>query len=412
MKKKIIVFTIFLIIILGGYFTLYHKDKELKFIPRNADAVILLDTKNATRQYLLSFLSHPSEWFKGKGKKENTISIQESGVKIPDFLQIFHLENTKTSEWYSVVELDNKQKFLEYLKQEKFINKGKDLFQKDNFFIKIEYENCILGTSSAAFENIIHLFLAFPDRTNFSSEDFIDNSLGSISFVSKGKIQNFSINLNEDNIQIKNNKYAEKFSSILSKLEKTKSFAEVELDQKNIKKLTSFWDKTFADSSQINFVKSSIELEQVSDTIITYGYDDNFNEIEKKSVQKNTQPDYVIDFTSLNNEKTEKYFLNKKWINAQKQFTAIPFQPNLIEKTGMGFQIKSTRKSIGLSLKLNENYIFVRNNQLLSSSLKTLSTKEKKILSDLDYVFYGNNNSDYYIKLQFKKSELPLILRW
>jgi hypothetical protein len=99
-------------------------------------------------------------------------------------------------------------------------------------------------------------------------------------------------------------------------------------------------------------------------------------------------------------------------MNAQNQFTAIPFQPNVMEKTKIGFEIKSTKKLISLSPLINENYIFVRNNALLLSSFKSLTSTEKKIISSLEYIFYGNTTQDYYLKLKFKKEELPLILRW
>jgi hypothetical protein len=65
-----------------------------------------------------------------------------------------------------------------------------------------------------------------------------------------------------------------------------------------------------------------------------------------------------------------------------------------------------------LSPKLKENYIFVRNSPMLISSLSIFSPAEKKILSDIDYIFYGNKANDYWLKIKAKKAELPLILRW
>jgi hypothetical protein len=99
-------------------------------------------------------------------------------------------------------------------------------------------------------------------------------------------------------------------SPVISKLLKTDSFLETELDAENIKNFVLF-DKTFADSSSINQMKASVHLEEVNDTIITYSYDDNFNEVEKKTFQKIIQPNYIIDFQSLNPEKTKLYFQNK-----------------------------------------------------------------------------------------------------
>ncbi|MCE3075263.1 hypothetical protein [Chryseobacterium gwangjuense] len=409
MKKKLIVLVV-LLFVTTIYFVFYHKDKTLKFVPENADVLVLIDVKKCTRQYISSLAMHPSQWLKEKNKNENVISIQKSGVKIPDFLPIFHIVNTKFSEWYSVVEIEDEQKFLNYLKQQKFIHKGKNRFQKDQLFLTIDGKKCIIGTSDLAFKNISNSIAS--KKENYPVTSFIHGSLGSISFISGSRTRNFSIELNADDIEIKDELNAKDFHTVISKLQQKESFLETELDSKNLGNLTSFFNKNFVDSSQITHVKATADLEQVNDTIITYGYDDNFNEIEKKSFQKIIQPNYVMALQSSDPQKTEQLFQHKKWINTQNQFTAIPFQPNVIEKNKSGFTIQSTRKAVQLSSKLNENYIFVRNTTLLSSSFKSLTADEKKIISDIDYIFYGNKSEDYYVKLKFKKEELPLILRW
>lgn len=411
MNKKKFIVPLVLLLGIAVYFVFYHKDKTLKFVPKDVDAIVLIDVKKLTRQYISSFITHPSQWFGSKNKSENKISLQDSGVKIPDFLQIFHIKNSKFSDWYSVIELKDQQKFLAYLKQEKFVNKGKNTFQKDRIFIKIERNKCILGTSNLAFENIYQQLSQSSEKDNFNADSFIHNTLGSISFISGDRTQNFSIELNADDIEIKNESNSEEFASIISKLEQKTAFLDMELDAQNVKKSTLFFDKSIADSFQINYIKATAELEQVSDTIISYGYDDDFNEVEKKAYQKIIQPNYVIALQSSAPEKTWQYFQVKKWVNAQNQFTIIPFQPNSIVKDKAGFEIKSTRKPLQSSSNLKENYIFVKNSPLLLSSFSTLKSTEKKIISNLDYIFYGNKGQDYYIKLKAKKGDLPLILR-
>ncbi|MDQ0592354.1 hypothetical protein QFZ37_000723 [Chryseobacterium ginsenosidimutans] len=411
MKKKLIVLVVFLFVAII-YFVFYHKKSAFTIVSANADVIILVDAKKLTRQYVYNLAIHPSQWFGSKNENKSSISILKSGVEIPDFFQVFHLKNSRFSDWYSVFELKDKQKFITFLKQQKFTDQGNNIFRKDQVYIKLLDKNCIVGTSDQGFESIDYQMLSSSKVNILDAEELISNGLGSILFTSDKVSQNLSIELNSDEITIKNNSNSYDPAPIISKLRQTILFLETELDAKNIKTFSSLFDKTFESSSQINYLKATAELEQVNDTIITYGYDDNFNEIEKKSFQKIIQPNYVIDIQSLNIKKTEQYFQNKKWINTQKQFTAIPFQPNYIEKNTAGFEIKSTRKPIQLSPKRNENYIFVRNNALLLSSFKSLTTSEKKLISNIDYIFYGNNDQDYYLELQFKKQELPLILRW
>lgn len=412
MNKKKIIVPLFLLLAVAVYFIAFHKDKSLQYIPDNADAVVLIDTKKLTGQYLFSLATHPSKWSGSKAKSKTSGSLKDSGIRIPDFLQIFHIKDTKFSEWYSVLELKDSQKLITYLKKQNFVAKGNNRFQKEQFFVMIEGNYCIAGSSDLAFETLQKKLLQNSVHHVWEADHFIQNTLGSISFISGQKIRNFSIELNEDEIEINNNSNPEIFNTIASKFEKGNHFLELELDRENIRNFTRFFKKSIADSSQITSLKAAADLKQINDTIVTYEYDDNFNEVERKTVQKITQPSYMIDILSNDPEKTWQYFQSEKWINNENQFTAIPFQPNKITQNNKGVTIKSTRNPISLSSRLKQNYIMIRNNALLYSSLKTLNNTEKKIISDIDYVLYGNKAQNYWIKIKAKKGELPLILRW
>ncbi|KMQ66487.1 hypothetical protein ACM46_02840 [Chryseobacterium angstadtii] len=412
MNKKKLIVPLILLLAAAIYFVFFYKSKTLKFVPKNADVVVLIDVKKLTRQYISSLIAHPSKWSGSKTKDKKEISLQDSGIRIPDFLQIFHLKDTRFSDWYSVVELKDPQKFSAYLKNHQFIRKGKNIFQKDQIFITIEGEKCILGTSALAFENINQSLFQSSEKNSLTSDRFIDGSLGSISFISGDKIQNFAIDLNADEIEIKNTAETGTFASVVAGIRKRNHFLEAELNAHQVKNYTRFFSKNLADSAQISHFKATADLEQVNDTIISYEYDDQFNEIEKKTLQKIIQPGYVIALQSQNPEQLRDYFLHKKWINAQEQFTAIPFQPNRIEGNKEGLIVKSTRKPIALSPKLKANYIFIQNNPLLLSSLSSLTPTEKAVLADIDYLFYGNKADRYWVKIKAKKGDLPLILRW
>lgn len=412
MNKKKIIVPLFLLLAVSVYFIAFHKDKSLQYIPDNADTVILIDTKKLTGQYLFSLATHPLKWSGSKAKSKTSGSLKDSGIRIPDFLQIFHIKDTKFSEWYSVLELKDSQKLITYLKKQNFVAKGNNRFQKEQFFVMIEGNYCIAGSSDLAFETLQKKLLQNSVHHVWEADRFIQNTLGSISFISGQKIRNFSIELNEDEFEIKNNSDIQTFNTIASKLQKGNQFLELELDKENIRNFTRFFNKSIADSSQAVSLKATANLLQINDTIVTYEYDDNFNEVEKKTVQKITQPSYMIDILSNDPEKTWQYFQSEKWINNENQFTAIPFQPNKITQNNKGVTIKSTRNPISLSSRLKQNYIMIRNNALLYSSLKTLNNTEKKIISDIDYVLYGNKAQNYWIKIKAKKGELPLILRW
>lgn len=411
MKKKYIFLVIVFLIATGIYVLLFQKDKTLKFIPKNADVVVLVDIKKVTRQYISAWVTHPSQWFKSDGENKDRISIYKSGIKIPDFIQIFHLKDTRFGDWYTIFELKDKTQFLHYLKQNKFIKNGENLFLRDGVFIDIKGKTCIVGTSNDAFENIRNAFLSKSETNILNADQFIENSAGSISYISESKITNFLISLNSDEIEVKNSGNMSDFASLLSKVQQKNQFLSAELDEKNVKNGLQFFNKALKDSLQISYFRANADLEEVNDTIISYGYDDNFNEIEKVSYQKIIQPNFIISLQSLNPDKTWKIFQNKKWINDQNQFTSIPFQPNRIEARGKEVIIQSTRKPLQLSHKQDKNYIFLKNSKLLSSSFHQLNPAQKKILSNIEYIFFANKEHDYNVKIKFKKEKLPLILR-
>ncbi|PWN64509.1 hypothetical protein [Chryseobacterium oncorhynchi] len=411
MNKKKVIASLILLLAVMAYFVLFYKDKKLRFIPESADTVVLIDVKNLTRQYIFGLITNPSQWG-SKTKGKNAVSLRESGIIIPDFLQVFHLKGTGASEWYSAIELKDPQRFIAFLKQQKFTDKGKNLFQKDHVFLSIVGDKCIVGTSDSGFKVINKEIFQGSPKNILNADQFIQSTTGSISFLSGQKIQNFSIELKDDEIEIKNNSNLQFLNTIASKLQKGNQFLELELDKENIRNFTRFFNKNIEDSLQSTSLMVTSNLEQVNDTIISYEYDDNFNEVEKKSFQKITQPNYTIDIKSDDPNKIWEYFQSKKWINEENQFTAIPFLPNEIRRNSKGIIIKSTRKPVSLSPQLKENYILIRNSTLLYSSLKTLSNTEKKIISDIDYVLYGNKSKDYWVKIKAKNGELPLILRW
>ncbi|RZJ50621.1 MAG: hypothetical protein EOO19_02770, partial [Chryseobacterium sp.] len=377
MKKKYIALIITILLSVGVYFLFFHKDKNLKYIPRNADVVVLVDVKNVTRQYIYALATHPSEWFNSGEKNKNRISVHKSGMKIPDFIQIFHLKNAQFGDWYTILELEDEAKFSQFLKQNKFIRNGEKLFLKDGIFIHVEGKTCIVGTSNNAFENIRKGFLSKPETNILNADQFIKNSTGSISHISESKITNFLINLNSEDIEVKSSENTDDFESLILKIQQNKHFLEAELDEKNVKNGLHLFNKDLKDSLQINYFKASSELEEVNDTIVSYGYDDNFNEIEKVSYQKIVQPNFIISLQSSNPDKTWKFFQNKKWINTQNQFTAIPIQPNQIVAKGKDIVIRSTRKPVQLSQNQNANYVFLKNSKLLSSSFHQLNPAQK-----------------------------------
>ena len=405
MKKRTIFFLLILIVGITFFFLWFHKDKELKSIPKNADAVVLIDVKELKQQYFLTFLKNPFIWF-----GDSKIASKNNGLVIPDYIQIFHLKDSNFAEWYSFFEIKDKNSLIEFLIKKGFKISKNNIYTKDSFSIKIEAFKCVVGFSNPNFETKVQQILNSKNKL-LNADQLINNSVASVSYFTKSKIHKFAIYLNEDNIEIKTKSVQDVFSSQISDLDRQTQFLKMKLDSKNAKIVSNLFNDNLRDSIDINSVSAISELESVNDKIVSYAYDDDFNEVEKVSYQKLVQPSYKINVQSPETEKVWSYFQDKKWINADNQFTAIPFQPNLIEQKGNEIIIKSLRKPIESNQNLSGNYFFLKNSQLFETLLGTISKSGSKTISDLDYVFYGNKENYYYLKLKFKKEKLPILLR-
>ncbi|KFC24444.1 hypothetical protein [Chryseobacterium sp. FH1] len=406
MKRAIILLAVLFFVAVVGYFFWSLKDKDLKAVPRNTDVLVLVDSKKLSEQYILTLVKNPSKWF-----ETSNGSFKNSGVEVADYVQIFHLKDTSFYEWYSVFEILDKDKLVKFLDEKGFKLIKNNLYKNNQFSIKIESSKCIVGFSNSNFDKTTAEIFNSKFK-NLYADELINNSIASVSYFAKSKIQKFAVYLNDENIEIKTKSLDDHFSSMISDLDKQTSFLKLELDSINVKIASALFNKKLSDSIKINSLSAVAELEMVKDKIISYGYDDNFNEVEMVSYQQILQPNYSINLQSWESENLWLYFQQKNWINAQSQLTPIPFQPNVIKKNGRDISIKSTRKAIDFGQHFSGNYVFIKNNPLLINSVKSLSVSEKKAISKIDYSFYGNKSDYFYLKINFKKEKLPLILRW
>ncbi|KUJ51669.1 hypothetical protein [Chryseobacterium sp. JAH] len=409
MKKKYIAFIATIVLFIGVYFMFFHKDKSLRFIPESADVVIVVDTKNLTRQYISSFFMHPYEWFKEKKSGQDKIEFRDLGLKIPDYLQVFHLKDTKFSNYYTVLEVEDFQKFCVFLKKNQFVNKGSKGYLKDNLAVYVNKKYAIVGTSDSEFTYISNFLLKETSEKPQKANRFIDGSLASLSFISGKKIQNFEIDINDDNIVIKNTSSINVFETLVSEVSQNKQLLSAELDAQNIKNGLQVFKTKYHDSLFINHLKIDLNVKEVKDTIITYEYDDEFNAIEKRSYQNVLQPVYYAKIESADPKKTWSFFKGKKWINDREMFVGLPLDSNVIVKNQSGFTVSSAKEKLKGSKQEDKNFIFLRNSSLFR--LKNLTSLQRKFLSELEYVFYVNQSQYYYVKIKFKKEKNPLILR-
>lgn len=408
--KKLIFFILVLLFGISIYFVFFHQDKSMKFIPKEADAVVLVDVKKIKRESVFSLLTHPSEWFKDSEIKSMVSSLNNSGVTTPDFLQICHLKNQQITDWSTILEISDREKFVAFLKNKKFTSEIPDHYEKDDFYVIIDGNYCFAGNSLSTVTNHRFYFKDEKSQQIFDADSFINGSSASITFLGE-KNYSYAIELLEDEIEISNAKNTKIFKPIIAQLNKKNLLFNLNLDKKNTKNISEFWLKNRFDSLQIGETKMIVSLESVSDTIVTYEYDDNFNEVEKKSFQKLTQPNYIITSKSFNPAKTLEFLHKEKWINAENKFMNVPYQPVLLRENTNFFTVKSPKNPLSIDKNQKGNFIFFKNDPLLTNLTTNLSPSQKNLLSRIDNIFYGNQGADYVVKIKFKKGKMPLILK-
>ncbi len=412
MKKKWTFLSLVFVIGLF-YFVRYHKNREIYALPKEADVVITFDKKNIVAYYFTEWLKNPSGWLQSEPSKSN-INFRKSGVKIPDFPQLFHLKNEAFNQWYFVLEIENKSKLLKLLAQQNFKKEQPNLFTKAKISLMIADDFLIVALGkSGTNQNLTKLSnnLKTKNLKWATAQDFIQNSHASINFYNNKKLKQFEINLTKDTIEIGDFSENKNFENTIKKQSTEPYFLQLQLGQEALKNLAVLDQDFKTEELQLNSIKAFVELHKVKDSIITYSYDENFNEVENISFQEIVQPAYTLSIASKNPKKTMSYFYQHHWINAKNEFTKIPFLPNSIHQKKSEIVISSTRKLSKYEDNKLNNFIFINNSTDFVNLFSTWSPTEKSLLNDIDYVFINAEKSGS-AKIGIRKKEKPLILRF
>lgn len=323
--KRIILVIIGLIALLAISFFGFKYYRALKSdefkIPKNSYSVIRIKIDDLALDLFKNSLSNYSEYYSTKEDSTRVINqknILNLGVKIPADLYLFSLSDTSTT-WYSILDISNEKNIDDFLKNKLamqdsifedtgkshriFINKsvaamlgnGKMIisfgaghqFKVMKELIGSNQSDWILAKSMVAgITKISDSKVSYTDlKKNWARLDF---NKGSINMEAYIKSQLFKFPNKPNEIQNQANKVLSfAFNSDLSLLLKD--------SQDQLEKLKLPVDSVYKYVG--NFVSFRLEDGHVmeTDTIITYDYDDNFDRVEKKEIQKVEVPDLAFN---------------------------------------------------------------------------------------------------------------------
>ena len=323
--KRIILVIIGLIAILAISFFGFKYYRALKSdefkIPKNSYSVIRIKIDDLALDLFKNSLSNYSEYYSTKEDSTRGINqknILNLGVKIPADLYLFSLSDTSTT-WYSILDISNEKNIDDFLKNKLalqdsifedtgkshriFINKsvaamlgnGKMIISfgpSPQFILMKELigsnqSDWILAKSMVAgITKISDSKVSYIDlKKNWARLDFNKGSINMEAYI-KSPLFKFPNKPNEIQNQA-NQVLSFAFNSDLSLLLKD--------SQDQLEKLKLPVDSVYKYVG--NFVSFRLEDGHVmeTDTIITYDYDDYFDRVEKKEIQKVEVPDLAFN---------------------------------------------------------------------------------------------------------------------
>ncbi|KQR95301.1 hypothetical protein ASG01_05505 [Chryseobacterium sp. Leaf180] len=404
MRKSVIIFSAVIFLVASAvYLLLYRKNSDVISLPKDADAVVVIDAKKLQRKYLSAFITNPSVWNAKKGEPN---FLFDSSVKRRDYYFAVHLKNSPAGSWFLQLDLKDEKAFRENLLKNKFVEE-QYYFRKDRLFIWFKSEKAFVGTSPDPFQ-----YLA--ENKNFETkkaEDYLSNGDAGIWFFNGKETFKSDIFFNDESITFGNQNSEDSEENLLNSIKRQTQFLTASADEKTIKDFQSIFGTSVFGNNDILEIDAEADLEEVNDTIITYGYDENFDETEKISFQKIVQPRYHIIFKSKNPTALFDYSKSQRWINDEMAFTKIPFQPNRVTVENDQFRIHSIPQLQRNKTIKDRNFIFIKNSKLLSQLLKVLPANEKKLLEQTEYFFAVKRRNSFFAEIKFKPNTLPLILR-
>ena len=358
-KKNRSLKTAILLVTAGSMAFLYwygfYKQFDNKIIPENADGIILIDVKNTRNHFAFSYLQNPSLWdvTLTDSKKSKSFDFSDLGIKTPDYLAFFHIQNLPLHQWCFIVTIDNETLFDKALIDKKFIrikshNSLTGYYSKTANTYLVRYKNQILYCSNA---------LQYQKIYTQTAEDLFINH----QYFDAEKIEKIIDNTNTVSIWIQKNQLLEEDAIVTISFEDDEITADGELNFKpKYRKTNQFIQNSDAllslgfnfdilrdqsilknHSAQINkmtgfdldslFIHHPTQTELVfyniiekKDSAITYDYDDDFNPVKKVIVHTNREPSFYFSIKTDDSKKVYDYLKTQKIIDEHEVFVNFP----------------------------------------------------------------------------------------
>lgn len=430
--KKIVKIVVPIIILLGivywGYKFINNTSSLLGVVHKNADAVVKIDLHGIQETIVLDALSSPKFYYDNisfSSSKKEKDSTLDKGINLKPYTVVLYTLKNVENTVFSTFPIDNFTGFNAYVKEYIKNKKGKiqnaegykyAVLEKSKVCIAWSSKNLAIAATpskiditkvSAVFTDVLVDEKLITDKNNNLIEQ-LKNAKDHIVYLKGTSV--IGLNFEDGKLAVSGQLEVDK-SSVFSK--------EITVNSVPNASLQLYLDYSFADENhKKDFIstfknssflqKSNLQIDSIAkysngffslvvsgktkqqDTIITYDYDDNFNKVEKKTIQEKEVPKMYVNL-GVNKNGLPAY-LQAQGAIEQGVFTALPiynFYVSSATKTSLFTTAKNIPKTAVFKSanflditadfsKLNNDISFPKSN-LLFELLNTLEVKANQV---------------------------------
>jgi len=429
--KKFLKITALIILLLVIFFAAAFKYRQYRAneisIPANASSLAKISVDEIYKSIAANVIANPGFYFKNDSEQDANAKLDgyDHGLKIPGSIYFYTIKNQSKTAFFSRVEIEELYLFEHFLlsklqlqiaKSGKNGNYSKSKTGNVAVYYNRKYAAIAISNEVINFEPILNDILNQKDFIKVGDSKFssVKNSTEHVAFADgeqfatlnfdNGAI-NFSDELISKSIIPAIKPIRRKFNG-----ESAISFwlnADFKITTKQTLKLKN---RSAEPDSLFKYFNGYLDFEwlnttQQTDSIITYDYNDNFEKIEKMTLQKRDIPNIVVNI-SADAAGLQNYLSRQNFINSASGLVSKSVFPlykifvggnskQLILSTSKGNKVRSntTVTSDFFALKID----FTKLNEQLNQPLLTRYSKNLALLE-----VKGNNQENGKIKIDGK----------
>jgi len=304
---------ILLLVFFAGIIKYRTYQAEQTAIPKSAISLIQINMDELYQSISANMLSHPAYYFKSDFKKDTAAAEPDkliTGLSIPASIYLYNLADQPTGTLFSRLKIESVDEFENFIKNVIHLQitkrtEGINMAKSQTGNLVIYYNNKAVAlavtTKQNNLESALLDILAQKNTVKLSESKFAEQLVLKKHIVFSNKDHGGWIHFRNGQID---------FRDILSSadiLPANKSFQHQQTPgstlnfwlnasfKQNLNKIYRFKNFSLESDSLMKYYNGNLDLEWTNsvtqtDSIITYEYNDNFEKVEKVSLQKRTIP--------------------------------------------------------------------------------------------------------------------------